>query len=37
MGTVYPVHEIRSRLKPVFDAAPVYRAVLFGSEFPHFQ
>ena len=31
MGIVYHLHEIRSRLKPVFDAAPVYRAVLFGS------
>ena len=31
MSTVYPLDEIRSRLKPVFDAAPVYRAVLFGS------
>jgi len=31
MSIVYHLHEIRSRLKPVFDAAPVYRAVLFGS------
>jgi predicted nucleotidyltransferase len=31
MGIVYHLDEIRSRLKPVFDAAPVYRAVLFGS------
>ncbi len=31
MSNVYPIHEIQSRLKPVFDAAPVYRAVLFGS------
>ncbi|MBS3901037.1 MAG: nucleotidyltransferase domain-containing protein [Dethiobacter sp.] len=31
MSIVYPLDEIRSRLKPVFDAAPVYKAVLFGS------
>ena len=31
MSIVYRIDEIRSRLKPVFDAVPVYRAVLFGS------
>lgn len=31
MSNVYPIHEIQRLLKPVFDSAPVYRAVLFGS------
>ena len=31
MAVVYSITEIKNRLKPVFDAAPVYRAILFGS------
>lgn len=28
---IYQVDEMRAKLRPVFEAAPVYRAVLFGS------
>ena len=28
---IYQINEIRSKLRPVFEAAPVYRAILFGS------
>lgn len=28
---VYQIEEIRSRLYPIFKAAPIYRATLFGS------
>jgi predicted nucleotidyltransferase len=28
---IYQISEIRSKLRPVFEAAPVYRAILFGS------
>ena len=28
---IYEIDEIRERLRPVFEAAPVYRAILFGS------
>lgn len=28
---IYQVNEIRAMLRPVFEAAPVYRAILFGS------
>ena len=31
MSKVYHVNEIRDRLRPVFSAEPVYRAILFGS------
>jgi predicted nucleotidyltransferase len=31
MSGIYDINEIKSRLQPVFDQAPVYRAVLFGS------
>lgn len=31
MGGVYNINEIKNRLHPIFDSAPVYRAVLFGS------
>lgn len=31
MSNIYQIHEIQNRLRPVFDAAPVYRAILFGS------
>ena len=29
--TVYDVREIKERLRPVFDAEPIYKAILFGS------
>lgn len=29
--TIYQISEIRSKLHPIFEAAPVYRAILFGS------
>jgi len=29
--TIYQISEIRLKLRPVFEAAPVYRAILFGS------
>lgn len=28
---IYKINEIRAMLRPVFEAAPVYRAILFGS------
>jgi predicted nucleotidyltransferase len=28
---IYQINEIRAMLRPVFEAAPVYRAILFGS------
>lgn len=31
MAGIYDINEIKSRLNPVFDRAPVYRAILFGS------
>lgn len=31
MDKIYKIEEIRARLHPVFDASPVYRAILFGS------
>ncbi len=31
MGKIYQIDEIQSRLYPIFDSAPVYRAILFGS------
>jgi predicted nucleotidyltransferase len=31
MNGIYHIDEIRDRLRPVFAAEPVYRAVLFGS------
>ena len=31
MSSVYHVNEIREKLRPVFAAEPVYRAILFGS------
>ena len=31
MRATYTIDEIKSRLKPIFDDEPVYRAVLFGS------
>lgn len=31
MEKVYQINEIRARLRSVFDSAPVYRAILFGS------
>lgn len=31
MKSSYQINDMIDRLKPVFDAAPVYRAVLFGS------
>ncbi|MDL2294817.1 nucleotidyltransferase domain-containing protein [Ruminococcaceae bacterium OttesenSCG-928-D13] len=31
MGKVYRIDEIRARLHPIFDSAPVHRAILFGS------
>ncbi|GHV50939.1 nucleotidyltransferase [Synergistales bacterium] len=31
MGNPYHISEIREKLLPIFHAAPIYRAVLFGS------
>jgi len=31
MEKIYKIDEIKEKLHPVFSAAPVYRAVLFGS------
>jgi predicted nucleotidyltransferase len=31
MKGVYDINEIKRRLTPVFQSAPVYRAILFGS------
>jgi predicted nucleotidyltransferase len=31
MSGIYDINEIRNRLNPVFEQAPVYRAILFGS------
>ena len=31
MDKIYSIDEIRNQLKPIFDAYPVYTAVLFGS------
>ncbi|HBL67898.1 MAG TPA: nucleotidyltransferase domain-containing protein [Firmicutes bacterium] len=28
---IYQIDEVSAKLRPVFEAAPVYRAVLFGS------
>lgn len=28
---IYQVNEIKAKLRPIFEAAPVYRAILFGS------
>jgi len=28
---IYQINEIRTKLRPIFEAAPVYRAILFGS------
>jgi len=28
---IYQIDEIRLKLRPIFEAAPVYRAILFGS------
>lgn len=29
--TIYQINEIKSKLRPIFEATPVYRAILFGS------
>lgn len=29
--TIYQINEIKSKLSPIFEAAPVFRAILFGS------
>jgi predicted nucleotidyltransferase len=29
--TIYQINEIKSKLRHIFEAAPVYRAILFGS------
>ena len=29
--TIYQISDIKTKLRPVFEAAPVYRAILFGS------
>ncbi|MHB8065537.1 MAG: nucleotidyltransferase family protein [Ruminiclostridium sp.] len=31
MDKIYSIDEIRNLLKPIFDAYPVYMAMLFGS------
>ena len=31
MDSIYSIGEIKRRLHPIFDTAPVYRAILFGS------
>lgn len=31
MNTVYQINDIREKLRPVFEAAPIYNAILFGS------
>ena len=31
MAAVYGIDEIIDKLKPIFEAAPIYRAILFGS------
>lgn len=31
MKKIYRIDELQAKLHPVFDAAPVYRAILFGS------
>jgi predicted nucleotidyltransferase len=31
MDGVYLIDDIKGRLRPVFEASPVYRAILFGS------
>ena len=28
---IYQINEIKSKLHPIFEATPVYRAILFGS------
>jgi predicted nucleotidyltransferase len=28
---IYQINELKSKLRPIFEAAPVYRAILFGS------
>ena len=28
---IYQINEIKLKLRPIFEAAPVYRAILFGS------
>ena len=31
MSKIYEISEIKEKLEPIFSAAPVYRAILFGS------
>lgn len=31
MNTIYTIEELKKLLKPIFDSAPVYKAILFGS------
>jgi predicted nucleotidyltransferase len=31
MGDIYRIDDIKQKLRPVFESAPVYRAILFGS------
>ena len=31
MAETYTIHELSEKLRPVFESAPVYRAILFGS------
>ncbi|MDR1093067.1 MAG: nucleotidyltransferase domain-containing protein [Clostridiales bacterium] len=31
VGKVYTIAELKDKLTPVFEGAPVYRAILFGS------
>ena len=31
MQDIYDIREIQRKLNPIFDQAPVYRAILFGS------
>jgi predicted nucleotidyltransferase len=31
MSRIYEINEIKTKLRPVFESAPVYRAILFGS------
>ena len=31
MSNIYSIDEIREKLRPIFEAEPIYKAVLFGS------
>ena len=31
MSALYNLEEIREKLRPIFEAAPIYKAILFGS------